>query len=945
MQYNLAKYTQTASNTTEGDLSLTTDDIITILNNTDANVPMPASGTTSGTLILDSDLGARAHTGEIQYYFDSPASSGTVASGIKFYYRNESFEVYTSLDTYYNGSYYYTTVSGDSAPRHIRVEHTVVSGTGGYLNGFQVLNDDTYVAFGESGGKTNHHVNLSLENALVEIDEMYVQNRSPASANAKLIIEPQNTAADDILSISTTSDGPWYGVYRDEDKITGSDMWTSGTMDGVLESNNVLRLADQQAAGTYTTRIIKLDEYQNLTFNVMSYDYPTIDPEIEFFDDFSEAGVNWHVVRWYRYQLTYVAGYIDYWNSSGNGGYFELQTNKLDYNYGEDWELTFKYIYQHSTGIGQRTYFLWPKDNFYLRNSGASAADLVVNGVSNDLTPLKDWLAGKGVWHNVKMRRNFTRLSFKIWPTASGEPNDWMWEGYIQPEEVDLPFVAGIKLYGGADIDPAADHVYYDDFKITKRAASFPTDGTIIATEAIDTTENIEVRSSNSDPLPRESYIWMSGTYSPAYKYTNHSWVTDSTLAEESDDWGTWGRTSNYWEYWHDSVRDDEYIVDKPFYTAGTTGIYFRIRRKDGALYSTTITNTGYVSDCFYSTYKLSPDRSGGFWINFFLSRGNINNGIYYLRYYNSTMGLVYNRQTDAGQGTFLYDMDAAYDTDGHLWYNDSDLSTIFKINSGGTILASYLATEGTRGILSLPDGGCWFIQDQALTRLDTYGEPIDVIELPTDLASYVYSDLNGGFWLHAGQGVYHLNPDGTEDFHIVIPNLYHITVINSGVITKEHDGSITNLPQASYVSKDHKKIVRTWAYPRTEGEYEGTFDYNRYGARSHTYDDLVDDHASHFPIAADTGWDNSEWTTVSLRDYNFTNEQYHQIRFTLRGETSWNSPEVYGLWTQRAIELPNIYPGNYGTFYLKSDVTYLAPQDVGNYTSKIRAYWLLNIE
>ena len=83
----------------------------------------------------------------------------------------------------------------------------------------------------------------------------------------------------------------------------------------------------------------------------------------------------------------------------------------------------------------------------------------------------------------------------------------------------------------------------------------------------------------------------------------------------------------------------------------------------------------------------------------------------------------------------------------------------------------------------------------------------------------------------------------------------------------------------------------------------------------------------------------------MSLRDYNFTNEQYHQIRFTLRANNSANSPEVYGLWTQRAIEIPNIYPNNYGKFYLKSDITYLSPQDIGNYTSKVRAYWLLDAE
>ena len=748
MKYNLTKYTQTISNIVEGDIDLTTDEIINIINTTTAQVPVPASGTASGTLVLDCDLGARVHIDEVQYYFDSVLPTSTAASGIKFYYKNEDFEIYTSLNTFYNENYYYTIVSGTSAPRYIRVEHTTVSGLGGYVNSLYILNDDTYVDFGDDGADTNTNFSLSLEDSIIEINNLEVFNSGPVKANAKLIIEPQNTKADDILSISDSVDGPWYGVYRDDDMVTGLDLWETGNMVDLQVSSDVLKLSNGKTTGTYTTRIVDLDEAQRLTFNIINFNYPTT-----------------------------------------------------------------------TTGY------------------------------------------------------NF------------------------------------------------------------------------ISTSSEDTTETIEVRSYNSDPMPRESYIYMTGSYGSSTKYTNHYWTEDGSLDEQSADWGTWGRTGNYWEYWYDSVSEDEYIIDKSFYTAGNTTVYFRIRNKAGTLYSTTITNSGYTSDCFYSTYKVSPVSTGGFWINFFLARGDINNGIYYLRYYNSTMTQMYNRQANAAQGTFMYDMDVVYDT-GHLWYTDLDLSTVFKINTDGTVLASYLATQDIRGILALSDGGCWFIQQEVLIRLDTNGQFVEDIELPVSVGSYIYSDLNGGFWLQAGDTIYHLRSDGTEYFNVTIQDLYHIIVMNSGVLTKQHDGSTTSPPQASYVSKSHQRIIRTWDYPQNEGGYVGTFDTNRYGARSQTYDDIVDDHASHFPIAIDTQWNNfSEWTTVSLRDYNFTNEQYHQLRFTLRADNSVNSPEVYGLWTQRAIEISNIYPGNYGRFYLKSDVTYLAPQDVGNYISKIRAYWLLNTE
>jgi len=751
MKYNLSRYGQTISNTAVGDISFTTDELIDITTTTTAQVPVPASGTTSGTLVLDCDLGARVYIGEIQYYFDSVASSGTAASGIKFYYKNESFEVYVSLNTYHNGTYYYTVISGTTAPRYIRIEHFTTTTTSGLVNGLQILNDDTQVDFGQDGTDTDTNFNLSIENTIVETNDLFVYNSGPVKANAKLIIEPQNTKADDILSISDSSSGPWYGVYRDDDKLTGTSLWDTGTFSQTEIASDMLTLTSGSTDGTYTTRIVNIDDYQRLTFNVMSYDYPTL---------------------------------------------------------------------------------------------------------------------------------------------ASGK--------------------------------------------------------SIIATDDIDTFENIEVRSSNSRPMDRETYMWMSGSYGANTQYTNHSWIEDGSLAEQSSDWGRWGRTTSYFEYWYDSTREDEYIVDKNIYTAGNAYVYLRIRRKDGSLSSTTLTSSDYDTDCWYNTYKLVFDAAGGFWIYFYLHRSasGIDGGNYYLRYYDGGMTLIYNKQATSAQGTFLYDMDSVYESNGDMWYTDRTLSTVFKIDRDGNILASYLATEDIRGVVALADGGCWFIQQQALIRLDSDGQSVDEIELSSSLISYIYSDLHGDFWLQDGWVIRHMKSDGTEYFNIEIPNLYWITVMDSGVMTKQHDGSTTAKPTASYISRYHQRVIRTWDYPQTEGGYKGTLDTNRFGARSHPYDDLVDDHASHFPIAIDTQWDTfSQWTKVSLRDYNFTNEQYHQIRFTLRADNSNNSPEVYGLWTQRAIEIPNIYPGNYGRFYLKSDVTDLNAQDVGDYTSKVRAYWLLAAE
>jgi hypothetical protein len=962
MKYSLTPYSQTISNTSVGDINLTTDEVISVINTTAANIPVPASGTTSGTLVLDCDLGARVHVDEVQYYFESSTSNSGIAPYIEFQVKNESFEIYISLNTYFTDNYFYATISGTDSPRYVRVIHTVVSGSEGNIGGFRVLNDDTYVDFGEDSGSTFTNVNMSLDNAIAQIDELEVFNSGPVKANAKLILEPQNDVSDTVFAISDSADGPWYGIYQSEDAITGEGLWDTGNMDDVRLLTDKLVLDGVNTVGSYTTRIIKLDEYQKLTFNVMDYRYPILVSEIEFFDDFSAADTYWNVT--YTYTWTPDAGYIHsfsneisyyrYYHALGDNNIIFFTTKSLGYEYTQDWQLSFDFLYHyHRSDIaGMIVYPLYPQLDFYFRvytdDDPSGNAWIVVNGTSHSLSAATDWATNIDTWFSIRIQRNFTIINLKVWKKSDPEPEAWSWTGSIALD--DLPQLGGIRITD-QHLQRAAEgggSCRLDNFILIKNYSASVSNKSIIATDDIDTLENIEVRSSNSEPMPRTTYVELTGSNAAGTKFTQHRWTADGSIAETSSDWGGWGQSGNYWEVWYDSYREDEYIVDKGFYTGyyGNTAITLRIRRKDGASYSTTLYSQDYDYKCYWSTYRLSPDSSGGFWIYFFLAKTNVSDGDYYLRYYNATMGLVYNRQATSTQGTFLYDMDSVYAGNGIMWYTDRDLSTVFKVDNSGAILASYLATEDIRGVMANLDGGCWFIQQKALIRLSSAGEYMETIELPTDGASYVFSDFADGFWIHDGWIVRHLASDGTEIFNAEIPNLYFITPAKDGVLAKHHDGNTSIRPKASFIDKDQKRVVRTWDYPVNEGAWKGSFDYNRYGVRSHLYDDLDLDHASHFPIAIDTQWNTfSEWKKVSLRDYTFTNDEYHQIRFTLRADNSANSPEIYGLYTQRAIEIPDIYPGNYGKFYLKSDVNSLTLQDTGDFTSNVRAYWYLDSE
>jgi len=267
MQYNLAINSQVESNTQVGNVPLSTAQILPITQTTSAN-----SVTLFGTdvLCLDCDLGARVKIDEIRYYFSSSSVSGTVADSINFYHKNEDFDVYLSLETFIEFSYYYTTItSGTSAPRYLRMVHTI-SGTSisGTVNGFQVMNDDDTVDFGTDGSDLLESFDVDLESVTEEIRPVYIYNDGEVSANAYVSLEPQKTAIDEILSISVSSDGPWYNTTQEDNVISGEDIWDTGNYVDTVNVFEQLELATVSGidVGTYTTRIFDTIETQKFTY-------------------------------------------------------------------------------------------------------------------------------------------------------------------------------------------------------------------------------------------------------------------------------------------------------------------------------------------------------------------------------------------------------------------------------------------------------------------------------------------------------------------------------------------------------------------------------------------------------------------------------------------------------------------------------------------------------
>ena len=205
MKFNLL---ETGYLTVSGTVYVSLENMSHILS---ASGTVTISGSGGDNISFYGDIVDRIGVYQIRYYFNSATSSGTVASGIHFYYKDDAADSYINLTTNVGDGYYYATVPGLSAPRYIMLNHTL-SGTSieGQIVGLQVLNDDSIVDFGTDGTKTTDTTMTSLNylNYNDYIKEIPVYNSGDTSATAHIFLEPQYEDVDELISISASSSGP-----------------------------------------------------------------------------------------------------------------------------------------------------------------------------------------------------------------------------------------------------------------------------------------------------------------------------------------------------------------------------------------------------------------------------------------------------------------------------------------------------------------------------------------------------------------------------------------------------------------------------------------------------------------------------------------------------------------------------------------------------------------
>lgn len=364
MHYNLLENSNFYVNTTVGNVDIDISDLVDIINLSGGTT---ISGTNGDVLCLEADLAARVKIDEIRYYFSSPTASGSVSPTVSFYYKNEEFESYSSLNTNVGSGYYYTTVSGKSAPHFVRLIHTV-SGTavGGTVNGFSALNDDEEIDFGTDGSQTSTSLTSSVygdNNAT--ITNVPVYNDSLQKRTAYVTIEPQGNSADELLSISTTSGCPWIGVRQDEYRIADKDEndWNYGTFeDTETDGNNRLVLSLPTTSGTYRTKVFYsgekksfIDVYDEITDSMVTKD-PNKEVETLEIRSSNVKPENYSIYRrvYFKDQGDWdpwLLRYRDYWKDTGA---LKYESGDLaDYN----WRASLRHAYIDINARTGRTAF------------------------------------------------------------------------------------------------------------------------------------------------------------------------------------------------------------------------------------------------------------------------------------------------------------------------------------------------------------------------------------------------------------------------------------------------------------------------------------------------------------------------------------------------------------------------------------------------------------
>ena len=407
-----------------------------------------------------------------------------------------------------------------------------------------------------------------------------------------------------------------------------------------------------------------------------------------------------------------------------------------------------------------------------------------------------------------------------------------------------------------------------------------------------DGTETIEVRNSNSKPksynIYREFHVVTISTTD--YLRYRDKWVETDEIKTTS--------IVNLLSATHYTEWRDFFIVIDPvterwggfvYHYTNTSNItaqwyLLNVSSSDSVSSKLMAQQSTTATVMTFDWKNLKFDYEGGVWIYFYAASYRDSDFVeetgYYLCYLDSSLTEKFKYFKSAD---FVGAMDVHYDTK-HLWYTLPASYQIQKIDFDGTVLHNHFENSDILGGLCvLPDGDVWYANYKDLHKLRSTGAIIDEIQdVADDLFLQIAPDGDGTEALWALENFYVSRliisgeNKGIKEFSVYVNYALRLYPVNSGVWVWCADAENPGDTYMRHVSKVNRRIDK---------EYKTSY-VSIYGLLEYTHED--EQYTSKMPLSVDQVWSNLEWEKVNTESYILPEDNYHQVRVTLRRQTPY---------------------------------------------------------
>ncbi len=409
-----------------------------------------------------------------------------------------------------------------------------------------------------------------------------------------------------------------------------------------------------------------------------------------------------------------------------------------------------------------------------------------------------------------------------------------------------------------------------------------------------DVTETIEVRSSNTPPIPyaviRE--LKNSEVNSTSKLSYRDKWLSTSITKEESS-W--YFMSCSIYSPWTDykvvydqiTERWAGYALHHSTHQFSLSELYLfnNVGTTSSKTYLLSYQSTNSTS-INYSFKELKLDYTGGMWIYFYCqsyhSGDFVHSTGYFLAYFDVNMLNTFKSYTIIEDiGCIDVDYNSKY-----VWYTKPGSNAIYKVSVAGNIIVNFNDDDVTYklgGIAVMSDSSLIFANGKDLHRLKANGIYLSeyfIEGVAVDNIEYLVLDDDGSeaIWTIEGMTVGRIyiygEKKGTYDFRVTLDFPTKMTSVIGGVWVHCADINGQGGIVMRFISKENRRV---------EIEYRPSYNscpgllYQPYYHTNYT---------SKMPINTDLVWSTLEWKKVAINGFLTSEDQYHQLKVVLRCQT-----------------------------------------------------------